>query len=107
MNRFKKLTIGASLLTVLVLSGCTKGGEDSESVIPAASDKAATEAAAGQANEFGWVKPAKTTVIDFYQADRSNPDVAVKKAELMHKYLLDNFNVDLKKSMFDIDPKEK
>ncbi|MBC8080821.1 MAG: sugar ABC transporter substrate-binding protein [Gorillibacterium sp.] len=106
MRQFWKLTVIA-LLIVSVISGCTKE-KAAESTKPTVTEQA-TEVTpdAAKANDFGWVKPEKTTVIDYYHADQMNPDKTAKKGEKLHAYMLDNFNVDLKQTVFDIAPMEK
>ncbi|WP_372633510.1 sugar ABC transporter substrate-binding protein [Cohnella sp.] len=99
-------TIIATALAVGLLAGCSSGQEEG----PAASPKQPSSSGAvtpGQPNAYGWVKPAQPTVINFYQADRDNPDKVARDTVRLHDYLLDNFNVDLKKTVYDVDPKER
>ncbi|WP_240702980.1 extracellular solute-binding protein [Cohnella luojiensis] len=99
----------AAAIAVGVTAGCSSGKNESEpsasgSASASESGSAAPEAAA---NLFGWTPPAETTVIDFYQGDRDNPDKVARNTEKIHRYILDNFNVDLKKTVYDVDPKER
>ncbi|MEK8127141.1 sugar ABC transporter substrate-binding protein [Paenibacillus filicis] len=104
MKQVKRVSmvLTSLLLSTGVLSACSKPGNETTSGNPGPSHEQA-----GKANEFGWVIPEKTISIDYYQAEKGNPDKVNKKQQAIHQYLLDKFNVDVKKTQYDVDPKEK
>ncbi|MDK8189902.1 sugar ABC transporter substrate-binding protein [Paenibacillus sp. UMB7766-LJ446] len=106
MKYFKKITV-AALLTMFVVSGCTKAADNAEKTAsPPTTEQGATPETV-KANMFGWVKPSKPLVIDYYQADQGDDKKDQKNRTLMHQYVLDEFNVDLKKKLYDVNPEEK
>ncbi|SDO34985.1 ABC-type glycerol-3-phosphate transport system, substrate-binding protein [Paenibacillus sp. yr247] len=114
MRRLKSTAILMSsvLLTGSMLAACSfKGGSDASSASPAVStstsQQASPSATAAKVNEFGWTAPDKTITIDYYSADKDNPDKVAKKFKAIHDYLLKNFNVDVQKTQYDVDGKEK
>ncbi|SDX95380.1 sugar ABC transporter substrate-binding protein [Paenibacillus sp. CF384] len=115
--KFRKSTaivLGSVLLTGGLLAGCsdntkdTNTSDDTNSAAANTQQNTETDAAAApKVNMFGWAVPEKTITIDYYSADKDNPDKAAKKLVAMHDYLLENFNVDVKKTQYDVDGKEK
>ncbi|MFF2480302.1 sugar ABC transporter substrate-binding protein [Paenibacillus sp. NPDC058071] len=100
MKRKTALLMTFVLSATLVLSACgkdegTNAGNSGETPVQK------------EANEFGWQPPVKPTKIHFYQAEQGNPNKIDKKQAAFHDYLLENFNVDVKRSTLDVDPREK
>ncbi|MFF2093070.1 sugar ABC transporter substrate-binding protein [Paenibacillus sp. NPDC058174] len=104
MKRQVALLMTIIVGTVLILSACGTAQNDEGK-----SDNGAGEGSTGQTsvNAFGWQLPAKTTKIHFYQAEKGNPDKIEKKQAAFHDYLLKEFNVDIKRTTLDVEPKEK
>ncbi|NBD24588.1 type 2 periplasmic-binding domain-containing protein [Paenibacillus glycinis] len=109
------LALGSVLLAGGLLAGCSgngndaadNGGDSKANTAANAQQNATDTAAAPKVNEFGWTIPDKTITVDYYTADKDNPDKVAKKLTAMHDYLLKNFNVDVKKTQYDVDGKEK
>ena len=109
------LALGSVLLAGGLLAGCSgngndaadNGGEGKANTAASAQQNTTDTAAAPKVNEFGWTIPDKTITVDYYTADKDNPDKVAKKLAAMHDYLLKNFNVDVKKTQYDVDGKEK
>jgi putative aldouronate transport system substrate-binding protein len=107
------MTVCILILSVLVACTSTPSDKKSETTTtePTAEVKspeptvAATPVAA-KINEFGWEVPDKTIDITFY-AGQDNPDKTKEKGATLHKFLLDNFNVNLNKIVYDMDIDEK
>lgn len=58
-------------------------------------------------NEYGWDIPETTTKFSYYTKGKGNPDKAKKNSEQMHQYILDKFNVDIDKIVYDTDGDER
>ncbi|AZN41896.1 sugar ABC transporter substrate-binding protein [Paenibacillus albus] len=123
MMKLKKRTVlvlGSALLTSSLLSACSdnngsngSSGNDSKSSNDSAAQSTANNqttndaAAEPKVNEFGWTVPDNTITIDYYSADKDNPDKVATKLKAIHDYVLEKFNVDVKKTQYDVDGKEK
>lgn len=101
----KALAISLALLTACtVLSGC--GGQTVAGSVPPASAASAANPNAGKKNLYGWTVPDKTINIEFY-AGQESPDDCKRYSAKMEEYLLKNFNVKLKKTVYDEDMTER
>ncbi|GGG65076.1 sugar ABC transporter substrate-binding protein [Paenibacillus radicis (ex Gao et al. 2016)] len=103
MKRQVALLMTIIVGTVLILSACGKDQNEGE----ATPENGAGSTGQTSVNAFGWQLPAKTTKIHFYQAEKGNPDKIEKKQAAFHDYLLKEFNVDMKRTTLDVEPKEK
>jgi len=111
----KKFTCAflAAAMTVTLLSGCksskdSSGGtstQDTTSTKTSTSDSSTSDTSS-KVNEFGWEIPEKTIKIDFY-AGQDNPDTVAENSEKKRQWLLDNFNVELNKIVYDTDMDER
>ncbi|MBO7742867.1 sugar ABC transporter substrate-binding protein [Paenibacillus sp. MWE-103] len=106
------LALGSVLLTGGLLAGCSGNGGDEPAngggqTAGNAQQDAGSGGAAPKVNEYGWTMPEKTITVDYYTADKDNPDKVAKKFAAIHDYFLKTFNVDVKKMQYDVDGKEK
>lgn len=88
------------------LAGCGGGGK-TEAKSEEDLAKIEPTPTTGEVNEFGWEMPKETIKIDWYHALQSSTSDNEKYNQQMHDYLLENFNVDLNKIVYDTDPAER
>ncbi len=93
---FMVFVMGIGLLT-----GCQ---QKAAAAAPAAVD---TVIETAETNDFGWEMPVKTIDITYYKKGQSNPDKVEKNTAIMKKYLLDTFNVNINKVVYDTDANER
>lgn len=58
-------------------------------------------------NQFGWEVPKEQIELTYYSKRQRNPDKEEAYLEMMHNYLLSEFNVNLNKIVYDTDPEER
>ena len=59
-------------------------------------------------NEYGWLVPEETLTISYFDArDSYNSTKISKNMELLNEFLLEEFNVEIKKLVDDLNPKER
>ncbi|WP_219838280.1 sugar ABC transporter substrate-binding protein [Paenibacillus sp. R14(2021)] len=114
LRKSTALVLGSVLLTGGLLADCSSSGNNASDKSGNSGTNTANEqqgktdtAAAPKVNEFGWTVPDKTITVDYFTADKDNPDKVAKKFAALHDYFLKNFNVDIKKTQYDVDGKEK
>lgn len=97
----------ASLLAASMLgatmAACNKKGGSSVDELLAMEPTPTT----GVVNEFGWEMPKETIDISFYFALQSSTSDNEKYNKQMHDYILEKFNVNLNKIVYDTDPTER
>ena len=62
---------------------------------------------AGEVNEYGWEIPAQTIDLEYYYKRQVNPDKDAAYNEKMHNYLLEEFNINIVKIVYDTNPEER
>lgn len=105
MNKTRKIMLTV-LAASIVIGGCSNNANDSAPSESEATGQAGTPAAA-EKNMYGWVKPEKTTVFDYYVTDQGDNESEMKNRTMLQQYLLDEFNVDIRKDKSDVNPKER
>lgn len=58
-------------------------------------------------NEYGWAVPEQSLEINFYAKGKADPEKNKKRTEQLQKYVLDNFNVKLNKTVYNQDGNER
>lgn len=99
----KKVSLLLTLVLIMsILAACSKKEEENASP----TEEPNTPTAEVKKNDFGWEIPSKTIEFSVY-AGQENPDKIEKNSVVMHKYLLDNFNVSINKKVYDVKRDEK
>ena len=102
-NIYKKKVLALALSVVMIFGGCTKKDSGQEQVISNAD-------LSGEVNEWGWVIPDETLVLDVYggEGDQENlmKDEYGGKAKL-DEWLLNNLNVQINWQLYSTSMDEK
>ncbi|KRE32767.1 hypothetical protein [Paenibacillus sp. Soil724D2] len=107
MKKTLRVMLSAAL-TMSVVAGCSTQKVDNKATeTPKATTETKAETAKAATNEFGWEVPSKPIEFSYYYADAINPDKTKKNSDLMHKFLLEKFNVNMNKITFDAKKEDK
>lgn len=89
--------LGISVFMVNALVGCTGNTTKKVSV---------SNERAGEVNEYGWVIPEKTLNITYF-AGQNNPEKSKEVTDKLVQYILEKFNVNIEKIVYDTNMQER
>lgn len=91
-------------LIVSLFAGC---GNDNNGNAVDEPVEVITEIETTSTNAFGWDVPAETINFSFYKKGQINPDKSETNLEIMNAYLLEEFNININKIVYDTDREER
>lgn len=115
MNRKLLALLLVGALTVSLFTGCSKGTDNDETNggVTEKATKGDTvvvdveEVETAGTNMYNWEIPTETIDLEYYYKRQVNPEKDEAYTEMLHNYLLDEFNINLTKVVYDTDPEER
>lgn len=109
----KKKVIALVLVLVFSISLFSACGSKTESTETGNGEEVGTgqisipEIATKGTNKFGWDIPEETIKLEYYYKKQANPDKEDGYNDMLRNYLLDEFNVEINKIVYDTNPEER